>query len=245
MLNILIADDNINYARDLMHFINSTSDKIRVSDISINGKETLEILNHQNNIDIVLLDLKMPFLNGIEIIEHLLPELTKKYTSSFIIISGEMELIQQVRLLNTKIVYKVLPKSLDLISIVNNINELANQKFSNNSLLKIRAQISNQLTSIGYSISHNGTQYLIDIIELSYIRGESFAKNLNKYAYPVIAKRYNQSEHNVKVSIIRATEAMYYNCNEQKLLDYFCLSAVSKPTIKTVINTILIKLIKS
>ena len=74
MLNILIADDNIDYARNLMHFINSNSDKVRVSDISIDGKETLEILNNSNNIDIVILDLKMPFLNGIEIIKKLLKD---------------------------------------------------------------------------------------------------------------------------------------------------------------------------
>ena len=72
MLNILIADDNIDYARNLMHFINSNSDKVRVSDISIDVKETLEILNNSNNIDIVILDLKMPFLNSIEIINILI-----------------------------------------------------------------------------------------------------------------------------------------------------------------------------
>lgn len=242
MLNLLIADDNIDYARNLMHFINSTFDNVRVSDISIDGKETLEILNKENNIDIVLLDLNMPFFNGIEIINHLSNEQINKYTNSFIIISGETQMIQQVLSLNCKIIYKVLSKSLDLMTIVNNIKELINERLLNENINKVKIKISNQLTSIGYSLSHNGTEYLTDIIEMTYFRGEELIRNLNKYVYPIIAKRYNQSTANIKISIIRATEAMYYNCHEEKFLDYFCLNVASKPNIKTVIKTVLLKL---
>lgn len=60
MVNILIADDNIYYAKMLMNTINvDTNKNIRVTHISVDGKETLEILEN-NNIDVVLLDLKTP-----------------------------------------------------------------------------------------------------------------------------------------------------------------------------------------
>jgi len=245
MLNILIADDNIDYARSLMHFINSTSDNVRVSDISVNGKETLEILNRNNNIDIILLDLKMPFLNGLEILNQLSTEQVQKYTNSIIIISGETQMIQQLRLLNYKMIYKILPKTMNLMRIIDNINELILDKNENDNIQRIRVKISNELTSIGYSLSHNGTQYLIDIIEMTYFRGENLIKSLNKYVYPLIAQRYNESSNNIKTCINRATEAMYYNCQEKTLQDYFCLNIVSKPNIKTVINTVLLKLSKN
>ena len=234
MLNILIADDNIDYARNLMHFINSNSDKVRVSDISIDVKETLEILNNSNNIDIVILDLKMPFLNSIEIINKLSSEQINKYTNSFILISDEIQFIKQSLFLNYKVVYKIIQKNLDIKCIVDNINQLVEEKYSNENDENIRLQISNQLTSIGYSLSHIGTQYLIDIIEMIYICGQQLTKNLNKYVYPLIAKRYNQSANNIKISVIRATEYMYFSCQEEKLLEYFCLN--------TVINTILLKI---
>ena len=75
-----------------------------------------------------------------------------------------------------------------------------------------------------------------------YICGQQLTKNLNKYVYPLIAKRYNQSANNIKISVIRATEYMYFSCQEEKLLEYFCLNTVNKPNIKTVINTILLKI---
>lgn len=215
MLNLLIAYDNIDYARNLMHFIHSSSDNVRVFDISVNGKETFEILNKPNNIDIVLLDLEMPFLSGIEIINHLSSEQVNQYANSIIVISDETQLIQQVRTLKCKMIYRVLPKSLDLLSIVDNINELIEEKSINRNIDKIKFQISNELTSIGYSLSHNGTLYLIDSIEMLYLRGGDLIKNLNKYIYPIIAKRYNQSINNIKTSIVRATESMYYNCYEK------------------------------
>lgn len=242
MLNLLIADDNIDYVKNLMHYVNSISDNIRVSDISINGKETLEILNVQNNIDIVLLDLKMPLLSGIEIIKQLSDTQVNKYTKSCIIISSEMQMIEQARSLKSEVIYKIIPKNIDLESITNNIKELITEKDLNIKEKNIKGQISNELTSIGYSISHNGTQYLIDIIEMLYYREGELIENLSKYVYPIIAKRYNQTSNNIKTSISRATESMYYDCDEKRLIDYFNLNIIKKPKTKTVINTVLLKI---
>lgn len=44
----------------------------------------LNILIADNNVDIVLLDFKMPFLSGIEIITNLTSKQIKKYNNSFI-----------------------------------------------------------------------------------------------------------------------------------------------------------------
>lgn len=63
MVKILIADDNIDYAINLMNYINNNIDNIKVCNITKDGKETLEILNSKNDIDIVLLDYKMPIYN--------------------------------------------------------------------------------------------------------------------------------------------------------------------------------------
>ena len=68
MLNILIADSNIDYAINLMSHINSLSDNIRVINITLDGKETLKFLNDVNNsVDIVLLDYNTPIYNAMEI----------------------------------------------------------------------------------------------------------------------------------------------------------------------------------
>lgn len=63
MIKVLIADDNIEFAINLMNYINDNTDNINVCNIAKNGKETLEILNNRNDIDIILLDYKMPIYN--------------------------------------------------------------------------------------------------------------------------------------------------------------------------------------
>ena len=87
MINVLIADDNVEYAGNVMNYINRKNENIKICNIAKDGKETLEILNLKNNIDVVLLDYKMPFYNGKQIMEKI--KNRSRYQDSIIIISGE------------------------------------------------------------------------------------------------------------------------------------------------------------
>ena len=71
VVNVLIADDNIHYARFLMNNINKNNKSIRVCYIAKDGKETINVINNLKNIDVILLDLQMPIYNGIEVIEKI------------------------------------------------------------------------------------------------------------------------------------------------------------------------------
>ena len=59
MLNVLIVDDNLNYATNLMNFINKKNDKIKVCGIVDNGEDAIKELNNDCRIDTIILDLKM------------------------------------------------------------------------------------------------------------------------------------------------------------------------------------------
>lgn len=67
--------------------------------------------------------------------------------------------------------------------------------------------------------------------------------NLQKDIYPIIASIYNTSVHNVKCNINNATEAMYYKCDATVLKEYFKFFDDNKPTTKTVIYTVLNKIL--
>lgn len=108
MINVLIADDNLNYAISLMNYLNSKNPKIRVCKITKNGKETLQILNLKNDIDIILLDYKMPFLNANQILEGIINK--SKYINSIIVISGFAESFPA--LVDNKMIYSIFNKDL-------------------------------------------------------------------------------------------------------------------------------------
>jgi len=66
--HILIADDDaINY--ELLRIILSKT-KVRISK-AINGKEAIDLLETDKSIDLMLLDIQMPIMNGYEAIKHI------------------------------------------------------------------------------------------------------------------------------------------------------------------------------
>jgi len=69
--NILIIDDSALMRRVLSDIINA-DDRFQVADVAVNGLEGLSALQSRGkNIDAVLLDINMPKMNGIEMLEEL------------------------------------------------------------------------------------------------------------------------------------------------------------------------------
>ena len=71
--NILIVDDD-SMARKLAEFV-LTKDGYNVTSVD-SGKACIECLKKDSNIDLVLLDIEMPQLNGIETLERIRSEKT-------------------------------------------------------------------------------------------------------------------------------------------------------------------------
>lgn len=243
MVNILIADDNIYYAKTLMNIINNETNKdIKVTHIAVDGKETLDILEN-NEIDIMLLDLKMPIYDGLYILDKLNQEKLDRYKEFIIVISGETEMLYKLN--NQPYVYCSLDKICSISNIIDKINELIENKSNEKRQNTIEKKIVKQLQYLNYNLSHKGTQYLIDAIILIYNSGEYDIFNLKKDIYPIIAKRYNKSIHNIKCDINKANDYMYRVCKKERVKKYFKFFDDSKPTVKNVIYTILNKVIKN
>ena len=98
-----------------------------------------------------------------------------------------------------------------------------------------RNKIMTELQDLGYSTRHQGTYYLVDIIS-EVIKSPNFVdNNLQNILYPLVAKKYGKSSYNIKSSVHKATECMYYECDVNKLQKYFRFCEDTKPTVKEVI----------
>lgn len=241
MINILIADDNLYYAKTLMDYVNTIYSNIKICSIAIDGKELLDILNSCKNIDIILLDMNMPIYNGLQVLKMLSKEARVKYKKSFIIISGSSA-IDGINPDNSSLIYNVLSKKQDMSNIINEIKKLIEYKHNQNAPL-IRQKILKEISYLGYNTSYKGTKYLIDAIYYTIINNNMNIDNLNKDVYPLLAIKYKQPIHNIKCNINRATVSMYYNCNSDRLRKYFSFYEDEKPNTKTIIFTIINKII--
>lgn len=68
-INLAIADDQTLFLKGLKYIID-TFDNIRLKVIAENGRQLLDQLEHEP-VDVVLLDLNMPVMDGIETVRHL------------------------------------------------------------------------------------------------------------------------------------------------------------------------------
>ena len=115
-------------------------------------------------------------------------------------------------------------------------------KNEKNKEIQLRNKITKQLQYLNYNLAHKGTQYLIDAIMLIHHTGDYDIFNLKEDIYPIIAKRYGKSIHNIKSDINKANDYMYKICKKERVMKYFKFFDDSKPTVKNVIYTILNKL---
>lgn len=235
MVNILIADDNLVFSKNLINNILGNED-VKICKICTNGKEVLDILSNQE-IDIIILDLLMPVFSGIKVLENLSDWQKEKYKKSIIIISGDNSYFSQ--LMKNPLIFDYIVKGTEVSRIAYRINRLIEYKDISNT----RKKIINELEKIGYDINYKGTIYLIEAILNMYTSKDILLDNLQKDVYPIIAKMYNKTPHNIKCNINNATEAMYYKCESKVLKEYFNFFDDTKPSTKTVIYTVLNKII--
>ena len=80
----LVVDDS----RSILDYFNIILEGLGILNVftAINGKKALEILDHEQDIELLLCDINMPEMDGIEVLRHLS---TRNYQGKIILISGE------------------------------------------------------------------------------------------------------------------------------------------------------------
>lgn len=166
MSKVLIADDDINLALTCKNFLTKEKN-IEVVDIVHNGKDAISSYIAYKP-DVLVLDLKMPDMDGVEVINKLSTFCGENKRNNIIVISGALNELMPY---NTSMVYKIMPKPFDFDNLLKNINEI--QGVNDANLLK------NAIDDLFFklrlpSLSIKGVDYLKQAVIFCYNDEELF-----------------------------------------------------------------------
>jgi len=156
MANILIVDDERSIRNSLKDILEHESYSVETAE---NGFMALDILK-QKNIDLVLCDIKMPQMDGIELLENIL----QHYPSiSIVMISGHGDIETAVNCIK-KGAYDFIQKPLDLNRILVTVRNALDKTKLVNETKTLRKKIYSKYEMIGSSLAIKKIHELIDKI---------------------------------------------------------------------------------
>ena len=161
MTKIMIAEDNTSVFSCYQKFL-SKDKSLQIVGHAKDGKTAVKMYKDKNP-DILLLDLRLPKKNGLEIITDICEYENERNKCNIIIMSGDMKL--RKKLLNTRKVYAIVPKPVDFKMLSDAIDGIKKEQIVSTFPEHKCINLLLQLKLKPYSKSG---QLLIDIIKLSY-----------------------------------------------------------------------------
>lgn len=216
---MLIAEDNLQFLHTMQDYLK----KLMIEIISVtDGIAALEVMKRCNP-DLILLDLNMPKLNGIEFLKKL--EGFEGLSTNVIIISGERRFINKIPLESYKLIKGVFCKPVNLQDIYNNVKHILSNQNERNDIIKIKKT----LELFEFNKSSKGYNLLIDCLN-EIINNPNGLKNIEGVVYKNVAARNNfESIVQIKWCIAKAITSMIRFTDTKILNKYFTSSASISP----------------
>lgn len=223
MLNVLIAEDNVPISIHLSNMINTKN--VRCIEILNDGTKVYQRLKDLD-VDILILDLKMPGRNGIEILQEIQSD--KSIKTKVFIYSGEMEYMKLAREYNCidRFISKITPAE----EIARELEEIADEVTNKNT----QDKIINILFKLGFTYSLKGTKLINDCILYSIVENEDNIKKI----YTEIARQRGENIHTIKSDINTAVRNMWRFTDKNKTRKILRIGESDKPSNKGVISMV-------
>lgn len=223
MIQVMIADDNLDLNNLCCNILSKDKD-IQIISSTLDGESTLKDYM-QLKPDVLLLDLNLPKMNGIDIINNICLDETEKKKNNIIIISGNTEL--RYNLFNTSKIFRIMPKPVDFNDVISTIKEIVTE---NNYIPIVEKEIRNFLFSLNFNLYADGTRYLIDAIKLGS-ENIKLVRNI-KTLYDKVAELHSTSSNTIKWGIRNAIETMNHNTTKHEINKIFHINYDKKMTPK-------------
>ena len=243
-LNVAIADDNEKIV-DLLGSIIAKDKDLELVGRANNGEEIYDIIKDKEP-DVVLLDIIMPKMDGLTVMEKISHDTSVHKMPSFIVISavGQDRITENAFGLGAD--YYIL-KPFDNNMVLNRIKNIRNtterktgelrkiKQYENKESYRERnleADVTNIIHEIGVAAHIKGYQYLRDAIIYS-VNDLEMLNSITKILYPTIAKKHQTTPSRVERAIRHAIEVAWSRGKMDtidELFGYTVSNGKGKPT---------------
>lgn len=235
-LKVAVADDNEIVLGMLCNMIES-EENLKLVGSAKNGEDTIELIN-ENEPDVVVLDMIMPKVDGLGVMENIRNNKTIKNKPAFIVLSavGHENMTESAFELGA---YYYIMKPFDNRSLIRKINEcrgadeqsaqkpleLENQFHRQPALNSsvtgnMESDVTKIIHDVGVPAHIKGYQYLRDAIIMA-VNDNEIINSITKILYPEIADKYNTTPSRVERAIRHAIEVAWNRGNTDTLNDLF------------------------
>lgn len=243
-IEVLIVDDNKEFCQILVDFFKMNED-FMVSDIAYNGEEALDLIKQGLEPDVLIIDLIMPQLDGIGVLEELNEQnLINDMKIIALTAFGQEQMMKTV--IELGVDYYIM-KPFDLDKLITRIKQLMDESKDEEEKIRYASNNNNNLdgekmdyTALITSILHEmgvpahikGYHYIRHAVEL-VVDDIDLLGAVTKKLYPEVAAEFGSTSSRVERSIRHAIEVVWDRGNEKALLKYFASNMQkenSKPT---------------
>lgn len=244
-INVAIVDDNERILNLLEEILKGDSD-IEVVGKADNGMDALTLIKEKKP-DVVLLDLIMPKLDGLGVMERVKKDTENKKTPAFVVITaiGQEGVTENAFELGAS--YYIM-KPFDNNIVLSRIKQIKGDNhnklidthkqpttYENRDSYKERnleSDVTNIIHEIGVPAHIKGYQYLRDAIMMS-VDDNEMLNSITKMLYPSIAKRHKTTPSRVERAIRHAIEVAWSRGKMDtidELFGYTVSNGKGKPT---------------
>ena len=241
VISVAIADDNERMV-EILDSIVKSDNEIQIVGKANNGEDVYHIIKEKEP-DVVLLDLIMPKLDGLSVMEKINHDQTIKKHPKFIVISaiGQEGITEDAFNLGA---YYYIMKPFDNEMILSRVKSMkhyfengVSQNQSNGCSERgiyenLETDVTDIIHEVGVPAHIKGYQYLRDAI-IMVIREPEMLNSITKILYPTIAKRNQTTPSRVERAIRHAIEVAWSRGNMDiinSLFSYTVSTGKGKPT---------------